>query len=88
MNFPPFVDLAALAASLGKVGKHRALRHVLDQAWRAQSCLGDLDRSQHYCALLGAMRQRDVAGDTEAILATEGALLSTANLSKRCQLRV
>ena len=52
MNYPPFVDLLALSENLNRTNKHRKLNKILLQAWRAQSCLGDLLQADECCKFL------------------------------------
>ena len=42
--FPTFTDLGGVADELAKRGNVK-LRAIMTQAWRAQSCLGDLSQA-------------------------------------------
>lgn len=77
MKFPAFVDLSAVAAELELNGKGAQLRQMLDQAWRAQSCLGDLRQSLDCCRALRAVVKRTPGGTPQA-LTIERSLLATA----------
>lgn len=74
-HFPAFTDLTAVAeelASRGKVG----LRSMLTQAWRAQSCLGDLRQSNDCVEVLREMVDRK--DDSPTLLTVERSLLANA----------
>ena len=75
-NFPPFTDLLAVARKLESTSKSSKLRRYLDQAWRANSCLGDLQQTEDCCDVLRGMVGRSKADDTHQILTTERALLA------------
>ena len=78
MSFPPFVNLSSLAEQLEKTGKDRQLRMALKQAWRAQSCLGDLTQAKDSCSVLRNIIGRPRKSDTPELLTTERALLTMA----------
>lgn len=74
-EFPPFTDLAAVAEELASRGKN-SLRAMMTQAWRAQSCLGDLRQASDCVDILRDMMDR--TEETPALLTVERALLSNA----------
>jgi len=79
-EFPPFADLVSLVATLRKTGKHGGLQKILESAWRAESCLGDLKQSNDCCATLRlslATRAEDVSPQQHII---DRALMTTAML--------
>lgn len=78
MSIPPFVNLSSLAAELERSAKDNKLRMALKQAWRAQSCLGDLTQAKDCCSLLRSMVGRPRKADTAELLTVERALLTTA----------
>ena len=80
IDFPPFADLVSLAATLKKTGKHGNLQKILESAWRAESCLGDLKQSSDCCAALRLSletRAEDVSPQQHTI---DRALMTTAML--------
>jgi hypothetical protein len=79
-EFPPFADLVSLAGSLRKTGKHGNLQKILDSAWRAESCLGDLKQAADCCSVLRdslTTKAEDMSGAQQTI---DRALMSTAML--------
>ncbi|CAN5313761.1 hypothetical protein BH09PSE3_BH09PSE3_24220 [soil metagenome] len=76
LNFPPFTDLVAVASKLGSAGKGLKLKRCLDQAWRANSCLGDLKQAEDCCGILKEMVDRPNDDDSPHVLTTERALLT------------
>ena len=80
MSFPPFTDLQALASKLKANGKHAVLQKTLMQAWRAESCHGDLKQSKDCCGVLRELLGRPKADYPPAMHTTERALLTTAIL--------
>ena len=75
-----FTDLVSLAASLKKTGKHGSLHKIVESAWRAESCLGDLKQSNDCCAVLRlslATKSEDVSPQQHTI---DRALMTTAML--------
>jgi hypothetical protein len=80
MSFPLFSDLEALAASLRDNGKHAAIKQILKQAWRAESCLGDLKQAKDCCDVLRDGLNRLPKDYTLALHTIERSLLATAIL--------
>lgn len=80
MTFPPFADLESLASTLKKNGKHGSLKKALMQAWRAESCLGDLKQAEDCCNVLRENLKRPKAEYTVEYHTIERALLTTAIL--------
>ncbi|HKY80595.1 MAG TPA: hypothetical protein VJM09_03900 [Sphingobium sp.] len=80
MTFPPFTDLEALASTLKKNGRHSTLKKVLMQAWRTESCLGDLRQSQDCCNIIRKNLERPKAEYTLEHHTIERSLLTTAIL--------
>lgn len=78
LPLPPFTDLGALAEELARRGKNTKLRAAITQAWRAQSCLGDLRQAFDCCSALEGIIERPRSADTSALMATERALMTTA----------
>lgn len=76
MDFPAFTDLGALADELAKRGDVK-LRALMTQAWRVQSCLGDIRQAIDCMDALTALVDRPKSEDTAARLATERALMTT-----------
>ena len=74
---PQFTDLGALADEMGKRGNIK-LRAIMTQAWRAQSCLGDLRQAMDCADVLATLIKRPKSEDTPHRFATERALLVTA----------
>jgi len=77
MTFPAFTDLAAVAEELASRGNVK-LRAILTQAWRAQSCLGDLRQANDCAGVLRDMLKRPNEQDTPALLTVERSLLANA----------
>lgn len=80
IQFPPFADLTSLAASLKKTGKHGNIQKILESAWRAESCLGDLKQSSDCCAVLRASlttKTEEISPQQQTI---DRALMTTATL--------
>lgn len=77
--FPTFTDLGALADELATRGNVK-LRAVMTQAWRAQSCLGDLRQAADCVAVLKTSSERPTSDDTPFLMATDRALMTTAIL--------
>lgn len=80
LQLPIFVDLMALAESLKKNGRHGALKKMLMQAWRAESCLGDLRQAQYCSEALRALRQTSNNPTTVEAHIIEKSLLTTSLL--------
>jgi hypothetical protein len=80
MPFPPFIDLESLADSLSKTGKHATLQKALIQAWRAESCLGDLVQAKQCCEVLREHVKPGPKTITAEQHTTERALLTTGVL--------
>lgn len=79
-QFPPFADLVSLAGSLTKTGKHGNLSKMVESAWRAESCLGDLKQSADCCVVLRASlttNAKDVSFEQNV---KDRALMTTATL--------
>lgn len=76
-DFPAFTDLAAVAAELASRGKG-SLRAIMTQAWRAQSCLGDLRQASDCVDVLRDMLKRPNDQDTPALLTVERSLMANA----------
>lgn len=55
MTFPAFTNLAAVAEEIASHGNVK-LRAIVTQAWRAQSCLGDLRQANDCTDVLRDMR--------------------------------
>lgn len=77
MNFPAFTNLMAVAEELAGRGDVR-LRAIVTQAWRAQSCLGDLRQASDCADVLRDMLKRPFEQDTPAPLTIERSLLANA----------
>lgn len=77
---PTFIDLLALANSLKRNGRHGTLKKMLIQAWRAQSCLGDLTQARYCCDKLLGLRPEATGPRNPADHAIEKSLLTTAVL--------
>jgi hypothetical protein len=73
--FPPFIDLSALAETLEKQIDNKLLRRKLEQAWRAQSCLGDLRQADDCRQILRKMVNRSQAENTPDLMTIERSLL-------------
>jgi hypothetical protein len=78
VSLPLFTNLTLLAAELEKRSKNKQLRMSLKQAWRAQSCLGDLCQALDSCRILRDIVGRPGDQDTPELLTTQRALLSLA----------
>lgn len=79
-ELPPFADLVGLATTLKKTGKQGNLQKILESAWRAESCLGDLKQSSDCCAALRlslTTKSEDVSPQQHTI---DRALMTTAML--------
>lgn len=77
MKFPAFTNLSAVADELAGRGDVR-LRAIVTQAWRAQSCLGDLRQASDCADVLRDMLKRPYEHDTPALLTIERSLLANA----------
>lgn len=77
LTLPPFTNLGTLADELARRGNVK-LRAMMTQAWRAQSCLGDLKQAMDCAASLSELLKRPKDQDTSAAMATEKALMATA----------
>ena len=76
-NFPTFTNLAAVADELASRGNVK-LRAIVTQAWRAQSCLGDLRQASDCADVLHDMLKRPTEQDTPVLLTVERSLLTNA----------
>jgi hypothetical protein len=73
--FPTFTNLGALAEELASRGNVK-LRAIMTQAWRAQSCLGDLRQATDCADALRTMLGRSDEQDTPVLLTVERSLLA------------
>lgn len=80
MSFPAFTNLSALADTLSRNGKHKHLKRTLLQAWRAESCLGDLVQAKDCCAALKKRRAHEKGPQDVDGHIVERSLLTTALL--------
>lgn len=76
MTFPEFSDLGALADQMARRGEVK-LRSIVTQAWRAQSCLGDIRQAIDCMDALKVLIDRPRSEDSAGRLATERALMTT-----------
>lgn len=77
MTFPAFTNLTAVAEEIASHGNEK-LRAVVTQAWRAQSCLGDLKQANDCMDVLRDMLKRPTEQDTPALLTVERSLMANA----------
>lgn len=77
MTFPAFTNLTAVAEEIAGHGNVK-LRAVVTQAWRAQSCLGDLKQANDCMDVLRDMLKRPTEQDTPALLTVERSLMANA----------
>ena len=75
-EFPKFTDLGSLADELARGGNVK-IRAPMTQAWRAQSCLGDLRQAADCADILREMEGRPHEQDTSDLIAIERALMTT-----------
>lgn len=74
---PSFTNLGALADDLARRGNVK-LRAMMTQAWKVQSCLGDLSQAMDCAEVLRELIKRPKQEDTPALMATERALMASA----------
>ncbi|MET3712637.1 hypothetical protein ABIC65_003355 [Sphingomonas trueperi] len=77
MTLPAFTNLAAVAEELASSGNVK-LRAMVTQAWRAQSCLGDLRQASDCVDVLRDMLKRPTEQDTPVLLTVERSLMANA----------
>lgn len=80
MSLPVTINLMALATELETKGGKRKLREALKNAWRAQSCLADLNQAQDVCAVIDRLRLETASIDQVALIQMQSALMTTAIL--------
>lgn len=80
MSLPVTINLMALAAELEAKGGKRKLRNALKSAWRAQSCLADLNQVQDICVEIDRLKLQTFSIGQTALVHMQGALMTTAIL--------
>src|ERR1044072_1951389 len=80
MPLPVTVDLMALARELERRGGKRKLRGTLERAWRAQSCLADLNQVRDILGVIDRLKAQTVSIDQTALVHAQSALMTTAIL--------
>ena len=80
MSLPVTVDLMALARELEHRGGKRKLRGALESAWRAQSCLADLNQVRDILAVIDRLKAQTVSIDQTTLVHAQSALMTTAIL--------
>jgi len=78
-GLPVFTDLRALADELARRGDTK-LRAQVTQAWRVQSCLGDLRQAMDCVVALKNLINRPTGEESNTLSASERALMTTAIL--------